>query len=143
MGNFVSNINRRSSPTTTTTTTSNNNIDYKRLYNEQKMEILRLTELWEKHLCSHDEKEEKDAKIQASMILSRVAIEQYVDKLLLNPNINSIVPDSIEKPIYVNSLWMFMNLLQEILSGTKITLLDHELRAYLTTKTEEIKKTET
>lgn len=60
--------------------------------------------------------------------ISKEKIELFVDNLLKNENINiTIIPDSLEKKMYVNILTILLQLINESLKNIKITILDHTL----------------
>lgn len=73
---------------------------------------------------------ENDASASpASQHISNQAIGRFVDELLEDPNINIyMLPDSIEKPLYVNFLKIFLSLLQKILHNTNLDLIGHEFK---------------
>ncbi len=72
------------------------------------------------------EKEEHDKESPA---ISNKAVERFVDELLADPNINIyMLPDTIEKPLYVNTLKIFLNIIQKMFSHTNLDLIGHEVK---------------
>ena len=57
--------------------------------------------------------------------LSDAAIRQYVDRLLADPAINSMVPDSIERRIYIRFIHLLLALIKQTLESTRIEFLNH------------------
>jgi hypothetical protein len=68
--------------------------------------------------------------VRASHVISRVRVEKFVDELLSDPDVNiALVPDSIEKPLYVNAVLIMLHLLQHTLEKSQVVLLDHVIKA--------------
>ena len=75
------------------------------------------------------EKADKVHKKDPTSVVSNGAIERFVDELLKDPNINIyLLPDSIEKPIYVNTLKIVLSLLQKSLNHTNLDIIGHEIK---------------
>ena len=72
------------------------------------------------------EKEDHDQKPQT---ISNKAVERFVDELLADPNINIyMLPDTIERPLYVNTLKILLNIIQKMFNHTNLDLIGHEVK---------------
>lgn len=57
------------------------------------------------------------------------AIEEYVEKMISDPNINiNYLPDFVEKQLYRNIIKIVLNLLDHILNNSHITVFNHEIK---------------
>lgn len=56
------------------------------------------------------------------------SILDFVNKMLSNKNINSILPDCLEKKIYVLLITKILNILLQIFQDFEINLLNHTIR---------------
>jgi hypothetical protein len=66
------------------------------------------------------------------MEINNAVLEQVADRLLQNRAINSsLVPDLVERKIYINCLKVFFRALEAITSTIRVTLCGHELRLLL------------
>lgn len=63
-----------------------------------------------------------------SQTVSNAAIEKFVDELLVDPNINIyMLPDSIEKPLYMNTLKIFLGIIQKMFNNTSLDIIGHQV----------------
>jgi len=96
-------------------------------------------ELFKKHQMYIDKVQQTDNVVDNSsqkIHVSQTAIEKYVDDLLSDPNINIYyLPDSIEKPIYVNTMKMLLSILQKSLNHINIDVVGHELKFHIEPQT--------
>lgn len=66
--------------------------------------------------------------ISSTSICSRKSIEEFVNQLLKDEDINiGLLPDCIEKKIYLNVFTLLVNLLDKLLSTSEIRLLNHKI----------------
>lgn len=74
-------------------------------------------------------------------MISNQAIEKFVDDMLADPNINIyLLPDSIEKPIYMNILKIMLSVLQKTFNHTNLDLIGHEFKIRMKPTNDNIKK---
>lgn len=59
------------------------------------------------------------------------AIEQYIDTFLHNEEINTCLPDKIERKMYKKVLTKTIALLEKVLETTEIKILNHRVRFVL------------
>ena len=59
------------------------------------------------------------------------AIEQYIDTFLHNEEINTCLPDKIERKMYKKVLTKTIALLEKVLETTEIKILNHRVRLVL------------
>ena len=64
-----------------------------------------------------------------------ISIDKYVTEMLKDEEINSIIPDNIEKKLYKNIFTIFIKLFKNITDSTKINFLDQELTLNIKSKT--------
>ena len=62
------------------------------------------------------------------------SIDKYVNEMLKDDEINSVIPDYIEKKIYKNVFTLVLKLVRNITDSTSITFLDQELKITLDSK---------
>ena len=55
------------------------------------------------------------------------SIDKYVSEMLKDEEINSVIPDYIEKKIYKNVFTLILKLMRNVTDSTKINFLDQEL----------------
>lgn len=68
----------------------------------------------------------------ANESISTTAVEAFVDELLEDPNINIyMLPDSVERPIYVNTLKMVLSMLQKTLNKTNLDIIGHQFKVVM------------
>lgn len=67
------------------------------------------------------------------------AIEQYIDTFLHNEQINTCLPDKMERKMYKKVLTKTIALLEKVLETTEIKILNHRLRFVLEPMEEENK----
>lgn len=61
--------------------------------------------------------------------INRNGLEQYIDKLLSDPNTNiSFLPDIVEKKLYQNILTLILNIMDNTLEHTNIQFLGQTLK---------------
>jgi hypothetical protein len=61
--------------------------------------------------------------------ISNEAIESFVDELIADPEINIyVLPDGIERQMYVNTLKILLNILQRTLNTTEMSLIGHRFK---------------
>ena len=60
-----------------------------------------------------------------------VAIENYIDDFLQDEEINSCLPDKMERKMYKNVLVKTITLLEKVLETTEIQILNHRIRLVL------------
>ena len=62
------------------------------------------------------------------------SIDKYVNEMLKDDEINSVIPDYIEKKIYKNVFTLVLKLVRNITDSTSIKFLDQELKITLDSK---------
>ena len=62
------------------------------------------------------------------------SIDKYVSEMLKDEEINSVIPDYIEKKIYKNVFTLILKLMRNVTDSTKINFLDQELSLTLKSK---------
>jgi len=60
-----------------------------------------------------------------------IAIEDYIDDFLQDEEINSCLPDKMERKMYKNVLVKTITLLEKVLETTEIQILNHRIRLVL------------
>lgn len=60
-----------------------------------------------------------------------VAIEDYIDDFLQDEEINTCLPDKMERKMYKNVLVKTITLLEKVLETTEIQILNHRIRLVL------------
>jgi hypothetical protein len=70
--------------------------------------------------------------IEESKQINDKVLEQVADRLLANPTINSkLVPDAVERQIYINCLKVVFRVLMVIANSFRITICGHDIRVTL------------
>ncbi len=62
------------------------------------------------------------------------SIDKYVNEMLKDEEINSVIPDYIEKRIYKNVFTLVLKLFKNVTDSTKISILDQEITINLNPK---------
>lgn len=63
-----------------------------------------------------------------SKSISMIGIDEYVEKMLLDPNVNiNYLPDFVERQLYRNVLKMILGLMDHVLKNSHVNLLNHEI----------------
>lgn len=60
-----------------------------------------------------------------------IAIEDYIDDFLQDEEINTCLPDKMERRMYKNVLVKTITLLEKVLETTEIQILNHRIRLVL------------
>lgn len=61
--------------------------------------------------------------------ISSQSIDKFVDELIADPNINIyLIPDTVEKTIYSNTLKMVFSLLQKTFNNVSVDIIGHEFK---------------
>ena len=82
------------------------------------------------------EKSEADHKKQLDLFYKNLntSIENYVDEMLEDDEINSIIPDYVEKKIYKNVFTLVLKLMKNFTDSASISFLDQEITFNLRSK---------
>ena len=82
------------------------------------------------------EKAEEDQKKKMEKFYQNlnVSIDNYVDEMLQDEEINSIIPDYIEKKIYKNVFSLVLKLMKNFTESASISFLDQEITFNLKSK---------
>ena len=82
------------------------------------------------------EKSEADHKKQLEQFYKNLntSIEGYVDEMLEDDEINSIIPDYVEKKIYKNVFTLVLKLMKNFTDSASISFLDQEITFNLRSK---------
>jgi len=78
-----------------------------------------------------DEEETRKAKLEEFYKNLDSSIDKYVNEMLKDEEINSVIPDYIEKKIYKNVFTLVLKLVRNITDSTSISFLDQELKITL------------
>lgn len=71
----------------------------------------------------------KDTTQDTASNISTKAIDRFVDELLADPNINIyMLPDTIEKPLYANTLKIMLSVVQKMFNNTNLDIIGHEFK---------------
>mgnify|MGYP001226199345 CR=1 FL=1 len=62
------------------------------------------------------------------------SVDNYVDEMLKDEEINSIIPDYIEKRIYKNVFQLVFKLMKNITDSTKISFMNQEIKLNMSSK---------
>lgn len=83
-----------------------------------------------------EEQEKKDKKEKLEEFYNNLdsSIDKYVNEMLKDDEINSVIPDYIEKKIYKNVFTLVLKLVRNITDSTSIKFLDQELKITLDSK---------
>lgn len=74
-------------------------------------------------------KEKESGEKPATSVISSKAVDRFVDELLSDPNINIyLLPDSVEKPLYANTLKIILSILQKMFNNVNIDVIGHEFK---------------
>ena len=90
-------------------------------------------ELIKKELLQKEEKSKKE-KLERFYKNLDSSVDKYVDEMLKDEEINSVIPDYIEKKIYKNVFTIVLKLVRNITDSTSISFLDQELTFTLNQK---------
>ena len=80
------------------------------------------------------EKTDKKEKLEEFYNNLDSSIDKYVNEMLKDDEINSVIPDYIEKKIYKNVFTLVLKLVRNITDSTSIKFLDQELKITLDSK---------
>lgn len=82
--------------------------------------------------------QEKFIKLEAEKntnkpsVICNGAVDDFVDELLKDPNINIyLLPDSIERKVYSNTLKIILSTLQKMFNNTNLDIIGHQLKLSL------------
>ena len=90
-------------------------------------------ELIKKELLQKEEKSKKE-KLERFYKNLDSSVDKYVNEMLKDEEINSVIPDYIEKKIYKNVFKIVLKLVRNITDSTSISFLDQELTFTLNQK---------
>ena len=90
-------------------------------------------ELIKKELLQKEEKSKKE-KLERFYKNLDSSVDKYVNEMLKDEEINSVIPDYIEKKIYKNVFTIVLKLVRNITDSTSISFLDQELTFTLNQK---------
>ena len=136
MGNLMSNSNNYSEIDVQNTLLRNQN-------NELKKQLSHLKNIIEKDQIEInklkniiDTKKENNKKEELDQFYKNLdsSIDKYVSEMLKDEEINSVIPDYIEKKIYKNVFTLILKLMRNVTDSTKINFLDQELSLTLNSK---------
>ena len=136
MGNLMSNSNNYSEIDVQNTLLRNQN-------NELKKQLSHLKNIIEKDQIEInklkniiDTKKENNKKEELDQFYKNLdsSIDKYVNEMLKDEEINSVIPDYIEKKIYKNVFTLILKLMRNVTDSTKINFLDQELSLTLKSK---------
>tara|TARA_E500000178_G_C16980509_1_gene735533 strand:- start:670 stop:1086 length:417 start_codon:yes stop_codon:yes gene_type:complete len=136
MGNLMSNSNNYSEIDVQNTLLRNQNNELKKQLNHLKniiekdqIEINKLKNII-------DTKKENNKKEELDQFYKNLdsSIDKYVSEMLKDEEINSVIPDYIEKKIYKNVFTLILKLMRNVTDSTKINFLDQELSLTLNSK---------
>lgn len=136
MGNLMSNSNNYSEIDVQNTLLRNQNNELKKQLNHLKniiekdqIEINKLKNII-------DTKKENNKKEELDQFYKNLdsSIDKYVSEMLKDEEINSVIPDYIEKKIYKNVFTLILKLMRNVTDSTKINFLDQELSLTLKSK---------
>lgn len=136
MGNLMSNSNNYSEIDVQNTLLRNQNNELKKQLNHLKNIIekdqLEINKL--KNII--DTKKENNKKEELDQFYKNLdsSIDKYVSEMLKDEEINSVIPDYIEKKIYKNVFTLILKLMRNVTDSTKINFLDQELSLTLNSK---------
>lgn len=72
--------------------------------------------------------EERLSKLEnRSRDVSEDSIDSFIDKILEDPETNTIIPDIVERELYKKLLMISMKTLQKTIESTKISIFNHEI----------------
>ena len=75
---------------------------------------------------------EMDNTVDKPSLICNEAVDEFVDQLLADPNINIyLLPDSIERQMYANTLKILLAMFQKIFNNSGIDLIGHQLKMSL------------
>lgn len=60
--------------------------------------------------------------------ISEEKIKEFIDEMLKDSEINTIIPDSIERKIYTNVTKLVLEIMKKSLESTTIKFLNHEVK---------------
>ena len=80
------------------------------------------------------EKTDKKEKLEEFYNNLDSSIDKYVNEMLKDDEINSVIPDYIEKKLYKNVFTLVLKLVRNITDSTTIKFLDQELKITLDSK---------
>lgn len=64
--------------------------------------------------------------------ISNKAINCFVEEILADPNLNiQLIPDKIEKPMYVNTLKIMLSVMEKVFNNINIDVIGHELKVQI------------
>ena len=88
-----------------------------------------------------EQEEEENRKEKLDIFYKNLdeSIDKYVNEMLKDEEINSVIPDYIEKKIYKNVFTLVLKLVRNITDSTKISFLDQEISLKLDSKKNENK----
>ena len=86
------------------------------------------------------EKAEEDQKKKMEKFYQNlnVSIDNYVDEMLQDEEINSMIPDYIEKKIYKNVFSLVLKLMKNFTESASISFLDQEITFNLKSKNDSL-----
>lgn len=61
-------------------------------------------------------------------IISEESVLHFVNKMLSNKNINSFLPDCLERKIYLSLITKILNILLQIFQDFEINVLNHTIK---------------
>ena len=71
--------------------------------------------------------------------ISNKALKKFVDDILQDPNLNIyLLPDNIEKPLYMNTLKILLSVVQKVLNNTNLDIIGHEFKLQMQPSPENI-----
>ena len=79
-----------------------------------------------KEILEQEEKNKEDKLEEFYQNLDK-SIDRYVNEMLKDEEINSVIPDYIERKIYKNIFTLILKLFRNVTDSTKINFLDQEL----------------
>ena len=95
---------------------------------ENKIKLLEKQENIKYKLSEEKRDACREEEIQQEREHLKESVIKIVDNMLENDGINSVLlPDYIEKKLYINVLTMIINLLKETLENTNLTLLNQKI----------------
>ena len=70
--------------------------------------------------------------------ISEESILKFVNKMLVNDDINSFLPDFLERKIYLSLISKILNILLQIFQDFEINLLNHTIKCTISESNSEI-----
>jgi hypothetical protein len=81
---------------------------------------------------TNNEKQDNLLIVQQSKYINDHVLEQVADRMLANPTINNpLIPDAVERQVYVNCLKVIFRVLNILTNSFRITICGHDIRLAL------------